>query len=79
VLADLDVGYRVTDHALIAVGANNLFNTYPTCSSSRTKALRDSATKPLFVLMALAAASTTYGLPTSIDAEKLSRGVHGTG
>jgi iron complex outermembrane receptor protein len=30
VLADLDVGYRVTDHALIAVGANNLFNTYPT-------------------------------------------------
>jgi iron complex outermembrane receptor protein len=30
VLADLDVSYKVTDRALIAVGANNLFNTYPT-------------------------------------------------
>jgi iron complex outermembrane receptor protein len=29
VIVDLDVAYRITDHALVAVGANDLFNTYP--------------------------------------------------
>jgi len=28
-LADLDVGYRINSRATISVGANNLFNTYP--------------------------------------------------